>query len=68
MFKPLESHAEVTRLKAEIANRPPVPGPENAGRNGNDPWVADVQYKYLFVTSFGRQFYDACEYRPEAEL
>jgi hypothetical protein len=64
MFKPLETHAEVTRLKAEIANRPPV----TDDRNGNDPLVADVQYKYLFVTSFGRQFYDACEYRPEAEL
>lgn len=64
MFKALESHAEVTRLKAEIANRPPV----TDARNGNDPWVADVQYKYLFVTSFGRQFYDACEYRPEVEL
>ncbi len=29
MFKPLESHAEVTRLKAEIATRPPVSA-ENA--------------------------------------
>jgi hypothetical protein len=53
---------------AQIANRPPVPARENDGQNGNDPLVADVQYKYLFVTSFGRQFYDACEYRPEADL
>ncbi len=68
MFKPLESHAEVKSLMAQIANRPPVPAQDNAGRNGNDPLVADVQYKYLFVTSFGRQFYDACEYRPEADL
>jgi hypothetical protein len=68
MFKPLESHAEVKSLMAQIANRPPVPAPENNGRNGNEPLVADVQYKYLFVTSFGRQFYDACEYRPEADL
>ena len=72
MFKPLESHAEVKGLMAQIANRPPVQATEQAqksdGRNGNDPWVADVQYKYLFVTSFGRQFYDACEYRPEADL
>jgi hypothetical protein len=72
MFKPLESHAEVKSLMAQIANRPPVAATEQAqksdGRNGNDPWVADVQYKYLFVTSFGRQFYDACEYRPEADL
>ena len=64
MFKPLETHAEVKGLMAQIASRPP----ENNARNGNDPWVADVQYKYLFVTSFGRQFYDACEYRPEADL
>jgi len=72
MFKPLESHAEVQSLMAQITNRPPVPAPnpaqDNNGRNGNDPWVADVQYKYLFVTPFGRQFYDACEYRPEADL
>ncbi len=64
MFKPLERHAEVTSLMAQIVNRPPV----TDGRNGSDPLVADVQYKYLFVTSFGRQFYDACEYRPEADL
>jgi hypothetical protein len=68
MFKPLESHAEVKSVMAQIANRPPVPARENDGQNGNDPLVADVQYKYLFVTSFGRQFYDACEYRPEADL
>jgi hypothetical protein len=72
MFKPLESHAEVKTVMAQIAGRPPVSAPEQAqksdGRNGNDPWVADVQYKYLFVTSFGRQFYDACEYRPEGDL
>ncbi len=64
MFKPLESHADVTSLMARIANRPPV----TDAQNGNDPLVADVQYKYLFVTSFGRQFYDACEYRPEADI
>ena len=28
------------------------------------PLVADVQYKYLFVTSFGRQFYDARPISP----
>jgi Abortive infection alpha len=63
MFKPLEAHAEVTNLLARIAERPPV----SDGATG-DPLVADVQYKYLFVTSFGRQFYDACEYRPEGDL
>ena len=63
MFKPLEAHAEVTNLIARIASRPPV-----TDGTTSDPLVADVQYKYLFVTSFGRQFYDACEYRPEADL
>ena len=46
MFKALEDHPEVTSLIARIGSRP----------NG-DPLVADIQYKYLFVTSFGRQFY-----------
>ncbi len=63
MFKPLEAHPEVTNLKARIAGRPPVTDGATS-----EPLVADVQYKYLFVTSFGRQFYDACEYRPEADL
>jgi hypothetical protein len=63
MFKPLEAHAEVTSLMARIASRPPVTDGATS-----EPLVADLQYKYLFVTSFGRQFYDACEYRPEADL
>jgi len=64
MFGPLEAHPEVTGLIARIGNRPPVVD----GQNQVDPMVADLQYKYLFVTSFGRQFYGACEYRPEAEM
>ena len=63
MFRPLEAHPEVTSLIARIGGRAPV----GDGRN-SDPVVAEVQYKYLFVTSFGRQFYEACEYRPEADL
>jgi hypothetical protein len=31
----------------------------------DDPVVADVQRQALYVTSFGRQFYEACEYRPD---
>ena len=27
--------------------------------------VADLQRKALYVTAFGRRFYEACEYRPE---
>ena len=60
MFKPLEQSPEVAALVEGIAKR--------ATHNGGGPLVADVQYKYLFVTSFGRQFYEACEYRPEAEM
>jgi hypothetical protein len=63
MFKPLEDHPEVTALIERIGKRPAVSvGP------ATDPVVADPQYKYLFVTSFGRQFYDACEYRPDGEV
>jgi hypothetical protein len=38
------------------------------GQSQVDPIVADLQNKYLYVTSFGRQFYGASEYRPEAEM
>jgi len=75
MFKPLEEHPEVAGLVARIGNRPPVvegrsqsPGQSSSQEDPPDPMVADLQYKYLFVTSFGRQFYEACEYRPEAEM
>jgi hypothetical protein len=62
VFKPLEEHPHVIQLLAAIASRPPVQlGPIS------EPVVADVQYKYLTVTSFGRQFYDTCEYRPDGE-
>jgi Abortive infection alpha len=64
MFKSLEDHPDVVSLIARIGNMPAA----NDGHDHSDPMVADVQYKYLFVTSFGRQFYDACEYRPEAEM
>ena len=64
MFKPLEEHPEVAGLVARIGNRPPLVD----GQDQVEPVVAELQYKYLFVTSFGRQFYGACEYRPEAEM
>jgi hypothetical protein len=63
MFKPLEQHPEVASLVEGIGKRASSVDSSNGG-----PMVADVQYKYLFVTSFGRQFYDACEYRPEAAM
>jgi Abortive infection alpha len=62
MFKAVEQHPRVTEAIARIeARRPSQLGPSD------DPIVPDIQHKYLFVTAFGRQFYDACEYRPEAE-
>ncbi len=67
MFKPLEQHPEVASLVDGIGKRAPKVDSQDGPSNGS-PLVADVQYKYLFVTSFGRQFYEACEYRPEAEM
>jgi hypothetical protein len=74
MFRALESHPTVKATTARIEARPPLEDP-TAGKNGNggggqgsdDPnrVVADIQRKALYVTSFGRQFYEACEYRPE---
>ncbi|HET6284936.1 MAG TPA: DUF4393 domain-containing protein [Polyangia bacterium] len=62
MFKALETHARVLEILASIAARRPAElGPIT------EPLVPDIQYKFLFVTAFGRQFYDACEYRPEAD-
>jgi hypothetical protein len=62
MFKAVEQHPRVTEAIARIeARRPAQLGPSN------EPIVPDLQHKYLFVTAFGREFYDACEYRPEAE-
>jgi hypothetical protein len=66
MFKPLEQHPNVAGLVAGIGQRAPAAAGD--GQQPGDPLVADLQYKYLFVTSFGRQFYEACEYRPEAEM
>ena len=62
MFKAVEQHPRVLEALARIeARRPAQLGPSD------EPIVPDIQHKYLFVTAFGRQFYDACEYRPEAE-
>jgi hypothetical protein len=66
MFRPLETHPQVLAAIARIEARIPElesahPG---AGDDGNRV-VADVQRTALYVTAFGRQFYEACEYRPE---
>jgi len=59
VFRAVEEHPEVAAATARIAGR--SPGLERA----DDPIVADLQRKGLYVTAFGRQFYEACEYRPE---
>jgi Abortive infection alpha len=66
MFRPLEGHPQVQAAIARIEAR--IPELETAqpgnGDDGNRV-VADVQRTALYVTAFGRQFYEACEYRPE---
>ena len=63
-FRPMEDHAQVKAAIARIEAR--VPELEGAQPSGDDNRVvADVQRAALYVTAFGRQFYEACEYRPE---
>jgi Abortive infection alpha len=59
MFRAVEEHPEVLAAMARIEARTPSLG------RATDAIVADVQRRSLFVTAFGRQFYEACEYRPE---
>jgi len=59
VFRAVEQHPEVAAAVARIEARTPALG------RSTDAIVADVQRKALFVTAFGRQFYEACEYRPE---
>jgi hypothetical protein len=59
VFRAVEQHPEVAAAVARIEARTPALG------RSTDVIVADVQRKALFVTAFGRQFYEACEYRPE---
>ena len=55
-----EVKAAIARIEARI------PELESAQPSGDDNRVvADVQRTALYVTAFGRQFYEACEYRPE---
>jgi hypothetical protein len=63
MFRALEASPEVKAAIARIEARGPLGGAANDA--ADDPVVADLQRKALYVTSFGRQFYEACEYRPE---
>jgi hypothetical protein len=63
VWRPLVDHPRVAALMAEIAARPAAAPADGVP----DPIVADVQHKLLQVTSFGRQFYEACEYRPDGD-
>lgn len=63
IFTAVEQHPRVKDTIARIEAR----HPPQLGGGDDEPIVADIQRKYLFVTAFGRQFFDACEYRPEAE-
>lgn len=66
MFRPLEAHPEVKAAIARVEARPPLDPPADNDRGeGENKVVADLQRRALYVTSFGRQFYEACEYRPE---
>jgi hypothetical protein len=59
MFRAVEEHPDVVTAVARIDGRTPALG------RATDVIVSDVQRKGLYVTAFGRQFYEACEYRPE---
>jgi len=59
IFRAVEQHAEVLAAVAQIEAHPP------ALARATDAVVADLQRQALYVTAFGRQFYEACEYRPE---
>ena len=51
-------------MRTQVVSIPELEAAHPNGDDGNRV-VADVQRTALYVTSFGRQFYEACEYRPE---
>jgi hypothetical protein len=63
-FRPLEDHPQVKAAIARIEARAPELETAQPSKDDNRV-VADVQRAALYVTAFGRQFYEACEYRPE---
>ena len=66
MFRALETHPAVQTAITRIEAR--IPELESAHPQPNEDGnriVADIQRTALYVTAFGRQFYEACEYRPE---
>lgn len=65
-FKAVEQSAEVQAAIARIEANPPAPLKESGQEDDADRVVPDVQRKALYVTDFGRRFYEACEYRPDS--
>jgi hypothetical protein len=63
-FRALEAHPTVKAAIARAETRAPAPLATPPAAD-DDPIVADLQRHALYVTSFGRQFYEACEYRPD---
>jgi hypothetical protein len=57
MFRAVEQHPDVVAAVAQIEAHPP------ALARATDAVVADIHRQALYVTAFGRQFYEACEYR-----
>ncbi len=63
-FRALEESADVKAAVARVEANPPAPL-KTGTKDDDDRVVADLQRQALYVTSFGRKFYEACEYRPE---
>jgi hypothetical protein len=63
-FRALEESADVQAAIARVQANPPPPL-KTGSKDDDDRVVADLQRKALYVTAFGRRFYEACEYRPE---
>jgi Abortive infection alpha len=63
MFQELEEHPIVVAARTHIEEQAPVRiGPIS------EPIVADLQYRSLIVTAFGRQFRGACFFRPDGDF
>jgi hypothetical protein len=64
-FHTLEAEPEVKAAIARIESRAPALDAAKPQAGDDDRVVAEIRRQALYVTSFGRQFYEACEYRPE---
>lgn len=67
-FRALEEHPEVKAAVTRIESRAPALESSQSSHpqpGDDDRVVAEIRRQALYVTAFGRQFYEACEYRPE---